>query len=202
MKLAVIVGSTREGRKTDRQARWVYNQAAQMDGIEAEVLDLRDYPMPFFDEPVSPRYNPDRQIDPGAKKWLDKLQEFDAYVFVTPEYNHSVPGVLKNAFDYITWEILHKPAAVVSHGSAGGARAQVHLKTVISESRGVPIPTPSPMAMVGMSELIDEEGNLTEAAKAKPYDLDDMLRGMLNELKWYSDALSAAREADRARAVA
>ncbi|HWB39090.1 MAG TPA: NAD(P)H-dependent oxidoreductase [Candidatus Saccharimonadales bacterium] len=193
MKLGIIIGSTREGRMTDRQAKWVYNLASKMDGVEAEIVDLRDYPMPFFDEPISPRYNPDRQIDPTVQPWLKKIDSLDAYVFVTPEYNHAIPGVLKNALDYVTWELVHKPAAVISHGSAGGGRAQINLKVILSESKAAPIPIPSPLAMVGMSELIDADGNLTEAAKAKPYDLNDMAMNMLTDLKWYSDALAAAR---------
>jgi len=102
MKLAVIIGTIRQNRQTPRQAKWIAKTAAQIDGINVELIDLKDYPMPFFDEPISPRYNPDRQIDPQAKKWLDKLEQFDAYIFVTPEYNHSVPGVLKNALDYVS----------------------------------------------------------------------------------------------------
>ena len=193
MKLAVIVGTTREGRKTLQQARWVFKSAQQMEGVEAELVDLKDYPMPFFDEPISPRYNPDRKIDPAAVPWLKKLEAADAYVFVTAEYNHSIAGVLKNALDYVTWEMQHKPAQVVSHGAAGGARAATDLKEILSESKAVPLPTSSPLAMAGMSELIDEDGNLTEAAKAKPYDLNEVLKGVLVELKWYSDALAAAR---------
>src|SRR5581483_1821861 len=99
MKLRIIVCSTRQNRQTLKQAKWVYNGATQQEGVQAELVDLLDYPMPFFDEPASPRYNPDRHIDPTAQKWLHKLEEFDAYVFVTPEYNHSVTGVLKNALD-------------------------------------------------------------------------------------------------------
>lgn len=194
MKLAVIVGTIRQNRKTPQQAKWVLNTAKQTEGIDAELIDLKDYPMPFFDEPMSPRYNPDRQIDPAVKKWLDKLEQFDAYVFVTPEYNHSVPGVLKNALDYVTWEIQRKPVSVVSHGSSGGARAATDLKEILSESRAVPLPSSTALTMIGMSQLIDEAGNLTEVAKAKPYGgpqkaLDDALV----ELKWYSDALAAAR---------
>lgn len=194
MKLAVIVGSTRQNRLTPRQAKWVFNEANKLEGVKAKLVDLEDYPMPFFDEPISPRYNPDRQIDPAAKKWLDKLEQFDAYVFVTPEYNHSITGVLKNALDYVTWEIQRKPASVISHGASGGARAATDLKEILSESRAVPLPSSTALTMVGMSELIDEDGKLTEAAKAKPYGgpqkaLDDAL----SELKWYSDALSTAR---------
>ena len=99
MKLAIIVATTRGGRKTLQQAKWAHNVAATIEGIDAEIIDLVDYPMPFFDEPVSPRYNPSREIDATAQKWLNKLTEFDAYLFVTAEYNHSIPGVLKNALD-------------------------------------------------------------------------------------------------------
>jgi NAD(P)H-dependent FMN reductase len=193
MKLAIIIGSTREGRKTDRQAKWAYNTAKQAEGIDAELVDLRDYPMPFFDEPISPRYNPDRQVDPAVKPWLAKLEEFDAFLFVTAEYNHSLTGVLKNALDYVTWEFVHKPAAVISHGSAGGARAMTDLKEILSESQAAVIPVGSPLATVHMSEILDEEGNMTEEAKANPYGPQGALDVLLVELKWYSDALSEAR---------
>jgi NAD(P)H-dependent FMN reductase len=164
-----------------------------MDGMEVELVDLKDYPMPFFDEPMSPRYNSDRHIDPAAQPWLDKLEWADAYVFVTPEYNHAIPGVLKNALDYVTWEIQRKPAAVVSHGSAGGARAAINLKVILSESKAVPLPTFTPLTMTGMSEQIDDDGNLTEAGQANPRGLQDALQAALEELKWYADALMAAR---------
>jgi NAD(P)H-dependent FMN reductase len=193
MKVAVIIGTMREGRKTPQQANWVMKTLRAMDKVEAELIDLRDYPMPFFDEPVSPRYNPERKIDPTARKWLDKLAQFEAYVLVTPEYNHSVPGPLKNAIDYVDWQLARKPAAVVSHGSAGGARAEVALKEIISESRMVPMSTVPGVAMHGISEKIDEEGNLSEEEKANPYGPQPALETLLKELQWYSDALAAAR---------
>jgi NAD(P)H-dependent FMN reductase len=196
MKLGVIIGSTRQNRQTPNQAKWITKAAEQIEGVEVELVDLKDYPMPFFDEPISPRYNPDRKIDPAAVPWLNKLESFDAYVFVTAEYNHSIPGVLKNALDYVTWEFVRKPAAVVSHGGAGGARAAIQLKVILSESKAVPIPIPSPLAVVGMSEKIDEEGNLSEELKANPYGPQKALEAMLADLKWHSDALADARTAD------
>lgn len=197
MKLAVIIGATRQERKTDRQAKWALNSAKQIEGIDAEIVDLRDYPMPFFDEPISPRYNPNRVIDPAVQPWLTKLAEFDAYIFVTPEYNHSITGVLKNALDYVTGEFIHKPAAVISHGSAGGARAMTDLKEILSESRAILVPTASSLAIVSMSEVIDEAGVLAEAAKANPYGPQGGLDALLIDLKWYSDALSAARAQEK-----
>jgi len=197
MKLAVIVGATRQGRKTPQQAKWVANTAKQLENVDVTLVDLKDYPIPFFDEPISPRYNPDRKIDPAAVPWLKKLEASDAYVFVTPEYNHSITGVLKNALDYVTWEMQKKPVQVVSHGASGGARAATDLKEILSESKAVPLPTYSPLAMVGMSEMIDKDGNLSEAAKANPYGPHTALQNMLEELKWYSDALATARAQDK-----
>ncbi len=197
MKLAVIIGTTREGRKTPRQASWVAATAQKVEGIEVEVVDLKDYDMPFFNESVSPRYNPNRQLDPKVKKWLDKLDEFEAYIFVTAEYNHSIPGVLKNALDFIDWQIMRKPAAVVSHGSAGGARAATDLKEILSEDRAVLVPTQPPLAVIGMSEIIDEDGNMNEEARNNPYGPQVALESLIEEVKWYSDALSQARAADK-----
>jgi len=116
MKLAVIIGATRQGRQTPKQAKWVLKSAQAIEGIDPSIIDLADYDMPFFDEPASPRYNPNREIDPSVQPWLDELSNYDAYVFVTPEYNHSIPGVLKNALDYVTAEMNRKPSAIVSHG--------------------------------------------------------------------------------------
>jgi NAD(P)H-dependent FMN reductase len=192
MKLGIIIGATRQGRQSQKQAQWVYNTAIELEEVEAEIVDLKDYPMPFFDEPISPRYNPNREIDLRAQRWLKKLEEFDAYVFVTPEYNHSIPGVLKNAIDYITWEMSRKPAAIVSHGSAGGARAAMHLKEILSESKTVPIP--NSVAIHGMSEAINEEGELAKDVKSNPYGPQSALDGLLEELQWYSDALQQARK--------
>ena len=196
MKLAIIIGSTRPERSTPRQAKWVADTAEQAEGIDVELIDLKDYEMPFFNEPASPRYNPERKIGPEVKKWLDKIDQFDAYIFVTPEYNHSIPGVLKNALDYITGELTHKPATAVSHGSAGGARAATDLKEILSESRAAIVPSPNALALVGMSDKIDEQGNLSEEVKANPYGPQSALDTLLTDLKWYSDALSTARAND------
>lgn len=191
MKLAVVVGTTREGRQSLKQAKWVVNTAKQNEDIEVELVDLANYPMPFFDEAISPRYNPNRSPDPRVQKWLDKVSEFDAYVFVTPEYNHSIPGVLKNAFDYLTWELNRKPAGIVSHGTMGGARAAMHLKEIISEGRAVPIP--NFVAMHGMSEQISDDGKLKEELLSNPYGPQATLETLLDELQWYSNALATAR---------
>lgn len=191
MKLAIVLGSTRQGRQSDRQAKWILNTAQQTEGITAEIIDLKDYPMPFFDEPISPRYNPNRDIDPTAQKWLAKLDEYEAYIFVTAEYNHSIPAVLKNALDYVTFEMNRKPSTIASHGTVGGARAAMHLKEILSESKSVPIQ--NAIALAGMSDKIDEQGNLDAELKAAAYGPQAALDALLAELKWYGDALTAAR---------
>ncbi|MDL2363502.1 MAG: NAD(P)H-dependent oxidoreductase [Patescibacteria group bacterium] len=191
MKLAVITGATRLGRQTPRQSQWIVNAAAEIEGIDVEHVDLKDYPMPFFNEPISPRYNPSREIDPTVTKWLEKINEFDAYVFVTPEYNHSIPGVLKNAFDYMTSELKRKPAAVATHGTIGGPRAAMHLKDILSESQAIVIPKAS--AVAGMSKIISEDGELDAEISKNPYGPQRQLDAMLTELKWYSDVLAPAR---------
>lgn len=194
MKLAVVMGATREGRKTERQAKWVANAAKQVEDTEVELLDLNDYPLPFFYEAIPPRYNPGRKPEPAAQKWLDKIAEFDAYIFVTPEYNHSIPAVLKNAIDFLDWQLKRKPVAVISHGAAGGARAATDLKEILSGSSAAVIPVGPSLSVLHMTEIIDEDGNMSEEAKANPYGPQTDLEALLTELKWYSDALAAARQ--------
>lgn len=192
MKVGVILGTVREGRHTEKLAKWVVNQAEKRGDMTVELLDLRDFPLPFFEEPVSPKFNPDRHPSPAAKKWLDKLEAQDAYIIVTPEYNHSIPGVLKNALDYTDFQVYRKPMSIVSHGSAGGARAAAHLKNIISEIRGVPMSTNMALTM-RVSEVFDENGTLAEEIDAKENGPKDTLTNVLNDLAWFSNALTDAR---------
>ena len=191
MKLQIILGSTRPNRQSEKLAKWVVNEAKKLSDTDVALVDLADYPMPFLDEPMSPRFNSKRNINEQAGKWVNKLGEGDAYIFVTPEYNHSISGVLKNAIDYITFELTKKPSSIVSHGTVGGARATMHLKEILSESQSVPIPRS--VAFAGAGQNLDEYGNLSEEFSSKPYGPQVALKNMLEELKWYSDALSDAR---------
>lgn len=193
MKLAIITGATRPNRKSPRQSKWITKTANTLEGVDAEHIDLVDYPMPFFDEPMSPRFNPDRKIDINVKNWLAKLNEFDAYIFVTPEYNHSTSAVLKNSLDYVTTELSRKPSAVASHGTDGGVRAATHLKDVLSEVDSVVIPHYSAIGGLQLSKIIDEDGIIDpEVSSAKRGPQTQLIR-LLSELKWYSDALEFAR---------
>lgn len=193
MKILIIVGSTRPGRTTLRMARWIEKQASQRVGLDLELVDLADYPLPALDEPVSPRFNQNRRPNPEARRWMAKIAEGDGYIFVTPEYNHSIPGVLKNALDYLTWEMVKKPATVAAHGTVGGARATMHLKEILSESRAAIIPTQ--LALPQMSDKINEAGELDDAVARQLYGPLTTLNSMLDELIWYAQALAAARAA-------
>lgn len=193
MKVQIIVGSTRPGRVTDKVAEWTAAAARDIEGTTVEIVDLADHVLPLFDEPASPQYNPARTPSEPVKKFLDKLSEADAYVIVTPEYNRSVSGVLKNAIDYIDFQLLQKPVALVGHGTTGGAQAVDNLRSIIPQLKAVS--TPSAVYVMGHATAsMNEDGELTdEDIKNNPYGPQAALHNALNELKWYSDALTAAR---------
>jgi NAD(P)H-dependent FMN reductase len=131
LKIAVILGSTREPRNGAAVANWVIEKAAGREAADYELVDLRDYPMPFFDAPASPAYVP--PTNPVVQRFAAKIATFDGYIFVTPEYNHSFSAVLKNALDSIYHEFNNKAAAFASYGSFQGARAVEQLRLVASE---------------------------------------------------------------------
>jgi len=191
MKIQVILGATRPGRITERTAKWVVAETSKREDFEVELVDLADYDLPMFDEPVSPRYNPNRTPNPAAKRFLAKIAEADGYIVVTPEYNHSIPGVLKNAFDYLDFQVVKKPFAIVSHGSVGGARAAEHLKAVIVEAKGAVVP--EALTIHGASELFDPEGAFL-GDTSRPYGPDKIIANILGELAWWTAALKAGRE--------
>jgi NAD(P)H-dependent FMN reductase len=136
--IGIVVGSTRQGRFSERAAAWFHKIAARRTDLSVEIVDLRDYPMPFFDEPASPAWMPPK--DPVAERWAAKLAELDGFVFVTPEYNHGYSAVLKNALDYAFQQFNRKPAAFVGYGGVGAARAIEQLRMVAVELQMAPIP--------------------------------------------------------------
>ncbi|MFJ9912769.1 NADPH-dependent FMN reductase [Actinacidiphila glaucinigra] len=132
-RIAVILGSTRPGRIGEGVAQWVYENAALRDDAEYELVDVADYALPLLDEPVPPSMG--RYSRPHTFAWAEKIASFDGYVFVTAEYNHSIPAALKNAIDYLFAEWNNKAAGFVAYGSAGGTRAVEHLRLVMAELR-------------------------------------------------------------------
>jgi NAD(P)H-dependent FMN reductase len=131
LKIAVILGSTRPNRNGKAVAEWVLERAADRTTAEYELIDLLEYPLPFFDEPFPPSSG--RYTYEYTKGWAVTIGSYDAFIFVSPEYNHSIPGVLKNAIDYLYAEWKDKAAAFVSYGSSGGVRAVEHLRAVCTE---------------------------------------------------------------------
>lgn len=190
-KVAVVVGATREGRVTDKLAKWVAAEVAHQ--ADVEVVDLRDYPMPFLEEAISPRYNPERKPTPEVKKWLDKVAESDGFVFVTPEYNRSTSGVLKNAIDVLGHEMDDKPVALVGHGSSGGAQAIATLRMAIPGVGAITIPQ-ALFFTDRVGQAINDAGMLDAELEAEPYGPAATLKGVVQSLVWYTDALKAARK--------
>lgn len=131
IKVAIILGSTRPGRKGEAVARWVYEIAKKRSDAEFELIDLLDYDLPLLDEPMPPSLG--QYSKPHTQTWAAKIESFDAYVFVTPEYNHGTSGALKNAIDYLFKEWNNKVAGFVGYGGAGGVRAVEHLRLVMGE---------------------------------------------------------------------
>jgi NAD(P)H-dependent FMN reductase len=189
-KIAIIVGSTRPTRFADIPTQWIAAKAAAHDGIEAEVVDLRDYPMPFFDEVASNAWAPSQ--NEVAVAWQKKLAEFDGYIFVTAEYNRSITGVLKNALDQAYVEWAKKPMGIVAYGSVGGTRAAEHLRLIGVELQMVPVRHGVHIGMGdffkvhpgfgGSGNLADIEGSIGGAAQA-----------LLDDMAWWGKATKAAR---------
>lgn len=146
-KVAIIAGSTRPGRKAAAVAAWVHDIAAQRDDATFEVVDIADHALPHLDEPVPPRAG--RYSHPHTHAWAQKIGAFDAYVFVTPEYNASIPGVLKNAIDFLYAEWNGKAAGFVGYGIQGGTRAVEHLRQVLGDLEVADMPTTVALTLSG-----------------------------------------------------
>src|SRR5437868_8080480 len=131
LKIAIIIGSTRPNRNGEAVAKWVYQVAKKRSDAEFELVDIKDFNLPLLDEPVPPIMG--QYSKPHTKTWAAKIGSFDAYVFVTPEYNHGTSGALKNAIDFLFAEWTNKAAGFVSYGGASGARAVEQLRLVLAE---------------------------------------------------------------------
>ncbi|HTY12130.1 MAG TPA: NAD(P)H-dependent oxidoreductase [Bacteroidota bacterium] len=135
----VIIGSTRPNRFSEKIGRYVFDELRKRQDVQAELIDLRDWPLPFFDETISPASNKGVYANALGKKWASKVGEADGYIMVTPEYNHGYSAVLKNAIDWVFGEWNNKPAGFVGYGNAGGARAIEQLRQVVIELHMYPI---------------------------------------------------------------
>src|SRR6201987_4301825 len=137
LRIAIIIGSTRPGRNGQAVAKWVYQIAQKRSDAEFELVDIKDFNLPLLDEPVPPSMG--QYSKPHTKTWAAKIGSFDAYVFVTPEYNHGTSGALKNAIDFLFAEWNNKAAGFVSYGGAGGVRAVEQLRLNLGELLVAPV---------------------------------------------------------------
>ncbi|HTK03990.1 MAG TPA: NAD(P)H-dependent oxidoreductase [Candidatus Eisenbacteria bacterium] len=190
LRIAVIVGSTRQGRFSEKPAGWIFEQVKKLPDVEAELLDLRDHPLPFYDEPITPSNFKGKYPSEAVAKWSLRIKAADAFIFVTPEYNHGYPAVLKNALDYVYDEWHRKPMGVVSYGGVSGARVTEQLRLVSIELHMAPIREalniPPPV-----TAAIKKEGKPpAEAFEA----IRERTEVFLAELLWWAKALKEARE--------
>lgn len=192
-KLQIIVGSTRPTRSADLVVPWIVAKASAHKEFDVEVVDLRDWPLPFFGEHMGTigDFSDPTYSEPIVKAWNKKIQEGDAYIIVTPEYNHSLPGVLKNAIDslFLSFAFRNKPIAAVAYsGSIGaGIRAVEHLAQVVLEAEAVPLR--NTVVIPYVTNAFDEHGEAKDPAANIGLDV------MLDDLAWWSQLLKAARVA-------
>ena len=185
-KIAIINSTTRQVRFGDKPTQWLYDIASKRSDLAFEIIDLRDYPLPFFDEVASNAWAP--STNEVAQRWQKKVAEFDGYIFVTAEYNHSISGVLKNALDYAYPEWNRKPAAFVGYGAVGAARAIEQLRLICVELQMAPTRTGVHIQGGDFMAVWRQGKSLTELEYLQPN-----VAAMLDELAWWTKALKAAR---------
>jgi NAD(P)H-dependent FMN reductase len=195
LSIKVILGSTREGRFGDKPAHWIAGEASQLPGLDVELLDLRDHPLPLFDRPISPMREKGVYADPAVSRWAAKIASADAYIVVSPEYNHGIAGVMKNAFDHLFPEWGRKPIGFVGYGNAGGARAIEQLRLVAIELHMWPIRgalhIPLDVYLAAMKEPVPP--NPQVFAPLRTSFGGDRVAMFFDDLLWAARALKAAR---------
>lgn len=187
--IKVITGSTREGRFSDKAAAWIAEEMKKHESVSVEVLDLREYEMPFFNESISPSMKTEPYAHEAVARFTKKIAEADAYIIIAPEYNHGVTAVLKNAIDWVYQEWNNKPIAFVSYGSVGGARAVEQLRLIAIELQMAPIRNAVHIAGADYFPVLFGNAPADELF-AK---LQEPANGMTEQLLWWTKALQAAR---------
>ena len=187
-KIGIIVGSTRPGRFGDKPAEWIAERAKATGNFDVEIVDLRDFPLPFFDETMSPAWGPSQAE--GAKAWQDKIASLDGFIITAAEYNRSPTGVLKNALDYAYTEWNNKPVAFVGYGGVGGSRAIEQLRLIAVELQMAPIRNGVHIVWADYAQVASGEKTLADF----PH-LNQAADDMLKQLDWWVGALTTARAA-------
>lgn len=197
-RIAVIIGSTRPKRFSERPARWIAQQLKKRSEFDVDLVDLRDFPLPFFDEPTAPARTPRSYRTPEIERWGKRIDAAAGYVWLSPEYNHGYSGVLKNAIDHLYVEWHHKPVTFVGWGGAGGARAIEQLRAVSVELEMAPLRHAVHVPFAVMLEAMNNP-NISDEELFRS--LEPKATLLANDLAWWTEALAAAREQD-ARAAA
>ena len=192
MLLQVITGTTREGRFSERVAPWVMDRLGQRDDFEVELLDLRDHPLPFFDGDAPAKTGRD-YADDAVVRFGRVVDRADGYVFLTAEYNHGYPAVLKNALDSTFVEWRRKPVSFVGWGNTGGARAIEQLRAVAVEFEMAPLRHAVHVLPDVMRAIFGSEhpGDLAHFSSLEP-----RLAMLASDLTWWMRARATARAAD------
>ncbi len=189
LTVKVIIGSTRQGRFSDKPAAWVAEFAKKREGLAVELLDLRDHPLPFYDDATPPSMVKEgAYAHPAVRAWAAKIQDADAFIIVTPEYNRGPAAVLKNAMDSVNAEWNHKPVAFVSHGATLGVRAVEQLRMHAIELRMAPV---RDMVALPGSWTFADGGTAPDAFASHEHAATTMLENLV----WWAQALKAARKA-------
>ena len=187
--ISVIVGSTREGRFSEKPAKWILQHLKKREGVDARLLDLRDFPMPFFDQPVTPA-TPSRPAfeHEVVQRWTTAIAQSDGFVFVAPEYNYGPSAVLKNAIDWVYPEWNRKTVGFVSYGSAMGARGVQQLRLTAIEVQLAPIRSSVHIPVATL--MAHYRGGDVDAGLAE---LEAPAEAMIDDLLWWTTALKTAR---------
>lgn len=184
LNIKVIIGSTRANRFSEKPAQWIFELAQARPELDVELLDLRDFPLPFFEEAMPPGLAKDSYTNPVVVRWRGKIKEADGFIICSPEYNHGYPAVLKNALDYVYYAWSRKAVAFVSWGGAGGTRGVEQLRLVAVELDMVPtrfaVHIPNPWLVKSVADIDTEQNRQSAAA-------------LLDNLAWWAGALKAAR---------
>ena len=187
LKVGIIVGSTRPGRIGPLVGNWVHANA-QAEGIEFELVDLHDFKLPLLEEPGP--MGAGNYAGDAANAWASKIAEFDGYIFVTGEYNHSVPAALKNALDYVKGEWANKSVGIVSYGSIGGVRAGEHLRQIFGELSMADV---HQHVMLSIFTDFENFGSAEVAFTPAPQKAGE-LQTQINEIASWGRALRTVRE--------
>lgn len=194
-RIALIIGTTRKARFADVPAQWMLTQAQARDDLEVELLDLRDFDLPFFDEVASSARVPSKS--PEAVRWQQTLTHFDGFIFVVAEYNHSLPASLKNAMDHAHAEWGRKPFTAIGYGGVGAARAIEHLRLVGIEMQMVSTHAAVHIGGTDFFTIFPAAGN--QPIETIEQNLLHSAKTALDELVWWAKATMAARANTSAR---